>query len=75
MFSLTLLGKERKNRSSIRMMSTVYYGVRKNSCKIQLMSFLYDKRTKKAIKWIWGVVALLIILSMIFAYSGGMGAV
>jgi hypothetical protein len=39
------------------------------------MSFLYDKRTKKAIKWIWGVVALFIILSMIFAYSGGVGAV
>ena len=38
------------------------------------MSFLYDKRTKKAIKWVWGVVAVLIILSMIFAYSGGLGA-
>ncbi|MEZ4200331.1 MAG: hypothetical protein R3B69_01900 [Candidatus Paceibacterota bacterium] len=37
------------------------------------MSFLYDKRTKKAIKWIWVVLALLIALSMIFAYSGGLG--
>lgn len=35
------------------------------------MSFLFHERTKKAIKWIWGVIALLIILSMIFAYSGG----
>lgn len=37
------------------------------------MSFLYDKRTKNAIKWIWAVIAVLIILSMIFAYSGGIG--
>ncbi len=35
------------------------------------MSFLFDERTKKTIKWIWIVVALLIILSMVFAYSGG----
>jgi hypothetical protein len=61
--------------AAIRLLRTVYYGVPKNSCKIQPMSFLYDKRTKKAIKWIWAVVALLIILSMIFAYSGGVGAV
>ena len=39
------------------------------------MSFLYDKRTKKTIKWVWGIVALFIILSMIFAYSGGVGAI
>ena len=39
------------------------------------MSFLFDKRTKKAMKWIWVVIATLIILSMIFAYSGGVGAV
>lgn len=38
------------------------------------MSFLYHRRTKTAIKWIWGVIAILIILSMIFAYSGGAGA-
>lgn len=37
------------------------------------MSFLYDKRTKKAIKWIWVVFAILIALSMIFAFSGGAG--
>jgi hypothetical protein len=35
------------------------------------MSFLFHERTKKAIKWIWAVIALLIILSMVFAYSGG----
>lgn len=35
------------------------------------MSFLYDKRTKKAIKWVWMVIAALIVLSMVFAYSGG----
>lgn len=38
------------------------------------MSFLYDKRTKKAIKWIWITAAIIISLSMIFAYSGGGGA-
>jgi len=36
---------------------------------------LYDKRTKKAIKWVWIVIAAIIILSMVFAYSGGVGAV
>jgi len=35
------------------------------------MSFLYDKRTKKAMKWAWIIVAGLIAFSMIFAYSGG----
>jgi len=38
------------------------------------MSFLYSKRTKKALKWIWVVIAAIIALSMIFAYSGGLGA-
>lgn len=35
------------------------------------MSFLFHKNTQKAIKWIWAIIALLIILSMVFAYSGG----
>jgi hypothetical protein len=35
------------------------------------MSFLFHEKTKKAIKWAWIVIAVLIILSMIFAYSGG----
>jgi hypothetical protein len=37
------------------------------------MSFLYNKRTKGIIKWVWVVFAILIIVSMIFAYSGGSG--
>jgi hypothetical protein len=37
------------------------------------MSFLFHKKTKVAIKWIWGVIAVMIIISMIFAYSGGTG--
>lgn len=35
------------------------------------MSFLFHKRTQKAIKWVWIGIAVLIILSMVFAYSGG----
>ncbi len=29
------------------------------------MSFLFDKRTKKAMKWVWILVAVLIIFSMV----------
>jgi hypothetical protein len=36
------------------------------------MSILFSKRAKGVIKWIWIVIAILIILSMIFSYSGGM---
>jgi len=32
--------------------------------------FLFTKRTKKVIKWFWGVFAVLVILSMVFTYSG-----
>lgn len=39
------------------------------------MSFLYDKRTKKAIKWVWILISILIALSMIFAFSFGSGGV
>lgn len=35
------------------------------------MSFLFSKKGKKAIKWIYGVFAILIILSMVLVYSGG----
>ncbi len=35
------------------------------------MSILFSKRAKGIIKWIWIVIASIIILSMIFAYSGG----
>ena len=34
------------------------------------MSILYDKRTKSAIKWVWGIIVVLITLSMIVVYSG-----
>ncbi|MBP9749362.1 MAG: hypothetical protein KBD21_01355 [Candidatus Pacebacteria bacterium] len=32
--------------------------------------FLFNSRTKKVIRWLWAVFAILIILSMIIAYSG-----
>ena len=32
--------------------------------------FLFSKRTRNVIKYLWGVFAVLIILSMVFAYSG-----
>ena len=32
--------------------------------------FLYSKRSRKVIKWIWGVFAVLISLTMIVAFSG-----
>lgn len=32
---------------------------------------LFHKRTKTVIKYVWGGIAVLIILSMVFAYSGG----
>lgn len=35
------------------------------------MSFLFHERTRKTIKWVWAVIAILIILSMVVAYSGG----
>lgn len=34
------------------------------------MSILFSKRARGVIKWIWVIIAILIILSMIFAYSG-----
>lgn len=35
------------------------------------MSFLFHERTKKTIKWVWVVIAIIIVISMVFAYSGG----
>jgi len=35
------------------------------------MSFLFDKKTQSALKGIWTIVAILIIVSMIFVFSGG----
>jgi len=37
------------------------------------MSFLFDKRAKKAMQWIWAVLGLLVIISMVFFFSGGFG--
>lgn len=37
------------------------------------MSILFSKRTKGIIKWIWAVIAILIILSMILTYSSFTG--
>ena len=34
------------------------------------MSILYSKRGKGIIKWTWMIFAILLILSMIFAFSG-----
>jgi hypothetical protein len=36
------------------------------------MSFLFHKNTKATIKWVWIVIAVIIIFSMVFAYSGGL---
>ena len=37
------------------------------------MSFLFYKRTKKIIGYVWGAIAIIIIISMVFAYSYGVG--
>lgn len=37
------------------------------------MSFLFHKRTKKIIGYVWVAVAIIIILSMVLAYSHGLG--
>jgi len=39
------------------------------------MSLLYDKRTRKAMRWIFIFFAIIISISMIFAFSGGAGPV
>jgi hypothetical protein len=39
------------------------------------MSLLFHKKTKTAIKWVWGFIAIIIALSMVFAFSGSMGGV
>ncbi|MEK7509568.1 MAG: hypothetical protein AAB605_02540 [Patescibacteria group bacterium] len=35
------------------------------------MSFLFDKRTKKALNIAWGIVAVLIIISMVIFFAPG----
>ncbi len=36
------------------------------------MSFLYDKRTKKAINFIWGIVAVIVIIGMVLFFAPGL---
>lgn len=36
------------------------------------MSFLFDKRTKKVLNIVWGVVAVLIILGMVLFFAPGL---
>ncbi len=36
------------------------------------MSFLFDEKSKKAMKWVWIVLGILIIASMVVAYSPGL---
>ena len=38
----------------------------------EVMSFLFHKRTKKVLRWIWGVVAILISLSMVIFFAPGL---
>lgn len=32
---------------------------------------LYHRRTKTIVKWLWIVLSIVIIISMVFAFSGG----
>lgn len=36
------------------------------------MSFLFHKRTKKVVKVVWAVVAVLVILSMVVFFAPGL---
>lgn len=36
------------------------------------MSFLFDKRTKKVINIVWGVVAVVVILGMVLFFAPGL---
>jgi len=36
------------------------------------MSFLFHKRTKKIMQVVWGVVAVIVILSMVFFFAPGL---
>jgi len=35
------------------------------------MSFLYHKRTKKILQWVWGAVAVIVTLGMVVFFSPG----
>ena len=36
------------------------------------MSFLFDKRTKKVLKAVWGIIAVIIIVSMVLFFAPGL---
>ncbi|MDP3965224.1 MAG: hypothetical protein Q8Q13_00290 [bacterium] len=38
------------------------------------MSFLFHRNTKKALKYFWGVVAVLVIISMVLFFAPGLVA-
>lgn len=35
------------------------------------MSFLFHKRTKKVMQWVWGGIAVLVIISMVLFFAPG----
>ncbi len=35
------------------------------------MSFLFDKRTKRIVQYVWGVVAVLVIIGMVVFFAPG----
>jgi len=35
------------------------------------MSFLFHRNTKKAMKYLWGVIAVLVIISMVLFFAPG----
>ena len=37
-----------------------------------IMSFLFHKRTKKVMQWIWGGIAILVIISMVLFFAPGL---
>lgn len=39
------------------------------------MSFLFHKRTKKVLQWVWGFIAVFVALGMVFFFSGGLANV
>ncbi len=36
------------------------------------MSFLFHRNTKKVMKYLWGVIAVLVILSMVIFFAPGL---
>ncbi len=36
------------------------------------MSFLFHKRTKKVLQWVWSVVAILVSLGMVIFFAPGL---